>query len=130
MLPGCNTSCTYLSRHFHQCMMMKPSQVSFLHHPLLLFGSHLWRPLQFVDQQTRLKSLKMKTSSKIHTGYLTYIPSSFCLAPLYRNDTGLFPLDFFLGRPITVLSAPLGLQLFRILLGNLILCNSVDAIRL
>ena len=35
--------------------------------------------------------------------------------------TGLLPLDFFLGRPITVLSAPLGLQLFRILLGDLIL---------
>ena len=50
-------------------------------------------------------------------------PSSFCLAPLYKNDSGLFPLEFFLGRPITVLSAPFGLPLFLILNGSLIVSN-------
>ena len=48
------------------------------------------------------------------------------LLTLYKNDADLCPLDFFLRRPITVLSVPYGLPLFLILHGSFITSDPGD----
>ena len=42
-----------------------------------------------------------------------YLSSSNCFGLLYKKKTGLYPLAFFIGKSVTVLSAPLGLLILQ-----------------